>query len=127
MAVISVHIDKGICRVVKTDDPNLASVEVVTVVDGEAMSSRRPAFEMEILRFVGTARERSAVQIAIDAFARLATRLCDRSAPVSIDEALALWSFAKAETDRELAEAQGLVYTGGTAEPRVASPRVAAE
>ena len=126
MAVLSVHIDDGICRAVKTDDVRLANVEVVTVIDGEPMSSRRPALELEIIRFVGNARERSAIQIAIDAFDRLAERLRDLAAPISLGEATAMWEIAKTQTDRELAAAQDVLNTGG-ATAAASHFRVAAE
>ena len=126
MSVLTIHIDDGVFRAARSDDIALASLEVVTVVDGKPTASVQPMIEREIMKFVGEAREQSAMQIAAQALARLAERQLHARRFSSFDEMVAAWEMTRAETDRQIEAARRLIYSGH-ATPAKPMLRAAAE
>jgi type II secretory pathway predicted ATPase ExeA len=118
MSVLTIHIDDGVFRSARSDDISLANLEVVTVVDGKPAASVQPLIEREIVRFVGEAREQTAMQMAMQALARLAERKLDARRFSSFDEMVAVWENAKSETDRQIEAARRLIYNGHVNAPK---------
>lgn len=126
MSIITVHVTGGIYRFARTDDPTLTSVEVIAVVDGAPVSCLRPAFEDAIIRFVGEARERQAVQLAETALQALKEQIGPIGAFANFDTAEAEWHAVRTEADRSFAAARRLLYEGPPAStPAFARPMAA--
>lgn len=112
--MLSLHIDNGVLQSVKTNDAALSSLEIIEVIGNVAVRSLRPSLEDEIIRYVGQARERSAVAIATRAFAEL-IKQCNGRSFESFDEAAAIWTIVKSDMDGQIESAFRLIY--GTAAP----------
>lgn len=126
MSVLTIHIDEGVFRSAKSDDISLANLEVVTVVDGKPAISVQPMIEREIVKYVGEAREQTAMQMAAHALARLAAHKLDARRFISFDEMVAAWEMTRTETDRQIEAARRLIYGGHMTAPKRAL-RTAAE
>jgi hypothetical protein len=118
MSVLTIHIDDGVFRSARSDDISLANLEVVSVVDGKPTASVQPLIEREIVRYVGEAREQTAMQMVMQALARLAERQLDARRFSSFDEVAAAWEIARAETDRQIEAARRLIYSGHMHAPK---------
>lgn len=114
MSVLSLHIEDGVLEAVKTNDEALVGLEVIAVIEGSPVRSVRVSLEVEIIRYVGQAREKSAIDLAERAFAQLLAHCQGRSFE-SFDEAAAAWGAAKSEMDRRIGLAWGLVYGSNSA------------
>jgi hypothetical protein len=118
MSVLTIHIDDGVFRSARSDDISLANLEVVTVVNGKPAASVQPLIEREIVRYVGEAREQTAMQIAAQALAGLADGRLDPRRFSSFDEMAAAWERARSETDRQIEAARRLIYSGHQHAPK---------
>ena len=114
MPVLTVHIDHGTFKIAKTDDPALVDVEVVAIVDGRPTGSSRPFLEREIIRFVGDAREYSALMMAKRALEDHFAHRINTSNLSSLHQAMAMWDAIKSETEHRLQAAQRVLYGGPT-------------
>lgn len=112
MSVLTIHIDDGLFQSARSDDVALANLEVVTVVDGKPTASVQPMIEREIVKYVGEAREQSAMQIAVQALIRLAEKQLHARRFSSFEEMIAAWEMTRAETDRQMEAARRLIYSG---------------
>lgn len=117
MSVLTIHIDDGLFRSARSDDISLANLEVVTVVDGKPAASVQPLIEREIVRYVGEAREHTAMQMLAHALSRLADRKLDARRFTTFDEMVAAWEIARSETDRQVEAARRLIYGGHAGAP----------
>ena len=126
MSVLTIHIDDGVFRAARSDDIALASLEVVTVVDGKPTASVQPMIEREIMKFVGEAREQSAMQIAAQALARLAGRQSAARHFYSFGGMDDPWKMTRAGTEHQFGGFLRLIYSGH-ATPAKPMLRAAAE